>query len=231
METNPLRVLDCKQEGCIAATVSAPASADHLCEECAAHFARVKAGLDAFGESWEIDNRMVRGLDYYNRTTFELLATDPASGVGSQNAIAGGGRYDGLVGVLGGRPTPAVGFAIGVERLRMLVDPGTAAAAARGVFVMTGGKGTLQAATALALGIRGEGIPVEFEGSEKGFKAKFKRADKCGAAVTVIVGEDEAARGACSVKSMTDAMLPGDVKQIEVSLNDAVRFIKSVMGR
>jgi histidyl-tRNA synthetase len=226
METNPLRVLDCKQDGCIEATKNAPASSDNLCAECAAHFDLVKAGLDAFGEAWDLDKRMVRGLDYYNRTTFELLAAGPS--VGSQNAVAGGGRYDGLVELLGGRPTPAVGFAIGLERLRMLGGDGPAIPAAR-VFVMTGGKGTLKPASELAAGLRGLGVPVEFDGSERGFKAKFKRADRCGASLALIVGEDEAAKGACSVKSMTEKPLPGGGKQREVALSETVQFAVSAL--
>ncbi|MBI5528872.1 MAG: histidine--tRNA ligase [Deltaproteobacteria bacterium] len=236
IETNPLRVLDCKKEPCRAATENAPASADHLCADCAAHFARLRSALDAFGDTYEVDRRMVRGLDYYNRTTFELSAAAPAeeggdgAGLGAQNAIAGGGRYDGLVEILGGRPTPAVGFAVGLERLAMLspwaADPLPPAVR---VFVMAVGEGTLEPAAALASGLRRRGVSVEFDGSDKGFKAKFKRADKSGAVVAAIVGEDEARRGVCAVKSMTAAMLPGGEKQAEVPVADAAAYIETVL--
>ncbi|MFA6033742.1 MAG: histidine--tRNA ligase [Myxococcota bacterium] len=196
--TNPLRVLDCKQERCIAATAGAPASSENLCQECAVHFTGVQNALAAFGDTWSVDNRMVRGLDYYNRTTFELLATDPEAG--AQNAVAGGGRYDALVEMLGGRATPAVGFAIGLERLRMLVaGAGDPALPAVSVFILAGSRATIREAATLASVLRGRGIPVELDGTDRGFKAKFKRADKSGARIAVIIGEDEAARGTCAV--------------------------------
>lgn len=217
LEKNPLRVLDCKREECRAATAAAPASADHLCGPCAAHFSQVRAGLDAFGDACTVDSRMVRGLDYYNRTTFELLAADPA--VGSQNAVAGGGRYDTLVEMLGGRPTPAVGFAIGVERLASLVPSAKEPAPPPvKVFVMAVGAGTVPPAAKLCAALRARGIAVELDGSEKGFKAKFKRADRSGALYAAIIGEDEAKQGGCAIKALSDRPLPGGEKQIAAPL-------------
>jgi len=228
-ETNPLRVLDCKKEGCRDATADAPASIGHLCAECAAHFAQVRAWLDAFGDAYALDPRMVRGLDYYNRTTFELLATDPEAG--AQNAVAGGGRYDGLVEMLGGRPTPAVGFAIGVERLAALVPSAKEAPPPSvDVFVMAVGPGTVVAAARLASELRAKGITVELDGSEKGFKAKFKRADRSGAAFAVVIGGDEAARGACAVKALASRPLPDGVKQVEAPLDGAAAFIAGMLA-
>jgi histidyl-tRNA synthetase len=236
IETNPLRVLDCKKETCRAATEAAPASAEHLCAECAGHFGRLKAGLEAFGDPYEVDRRMVRGLDYYNRTTFELSAAAPAGGeavaLGAQNAVAGGGRYDGLVEMLGGRPTPAVGFAIGLERLAMLSPwASEPVRPAVRVFVMAVGEGTLGPAAALASGFRQMGIAVEFDGSDRGFRAKFKRADKSGAAVAVVVGEDEAKRGVCAVKAMAAGIPSGGEKQAEVKMADAAAYIANILRR
>jgi histidyl-tRNA synthetase len=123
-EENPLRVLDCKRPACRAATESAPRLVDHLCDECAAHFARVRAGLDALGVTYRLEPRLVRGLDYYTRTTFELAAEALDS---AQNAVGGGGRYDKLAEALGGPPTPGIGFGMGIERLLLAAD-------AEGVF-------------------------------------------------------------------------------------------------
>ena len=116
---NPLRVLDCKTPECRAATADAPRFLDHLCDACAAHFARVRAGLDALGVAYTIDHRLVRGFDYYTRTTFEFAADALDA---AQNGIGGGGRYDGLVELLGGEPTPGIGFGIGIERVLLACD-------------------------------------------------------------------------------------------------------------
>ena len=118
-DANPLRVLDCKTPECLAATADAPVLVDHLCEDCREHLDRVRAGLDAAGVRYELDDRLVRGFDYYTRTTFEF-----ASGAleASQNAVGGGGRYDGLVETLGGPPTPGIGFGIGIERVLLACD-------------------------------------------------------------------------------------------------------------
>jgi len=229
LSTNTLRVLDCKNEKCIAATENAPSSSDNLCAECAAHFDRFKTGLDAFGDTWSLDRRMVRGLDYYNRTAFELLATDPSAG--SQNAVAGGGRYDTLVEMLGGRPTPAVGFAIGLERLRNLVPFATdePPSPAR-IFVMGQGFSQVNQAAKLAAELRKKGVPTEADCSDRSFRAKFKRADRVGVEYTVIIGENEAARGTCAIKSMKASPLPGGAKQVEVALSNAVEVIAEYLN-
>jgi len=119
LEANPLRALDCKRDACRAATDAAPGFADHLCEDCAAHFARVREGLDAQGIRCSLDHRLVRGFDYYTRTTFEFASGALAS---AQNGIGGGGRYDGLVEMLGGPPTPGIGFGVGIERVLLACD-------------------------------------------------------------------------------------------------------------
>ena len=189
----------------------------------------MRAGLDAFGDAYAVDPRMVRGLDYYNRTTFELLATDPE--VGSQNAVAGGGRYDALVEMLGGRPTPAVGFAIGLERLAAIApfarEPAPPAVR---VFVMAVGAGTLPPAVTLCAALRARGIPAELDGSEKGFKAKFKRADRSGALFAAIIGEDEAKAGTCAIKALGNRPLPSGEKQVAAPLDGAVPLLEGLLA-
>src|SRR5205823_11382059 len=124
---NPLRVLDCKKPQCVAVAANAPLQVDHLCDDCSAHFDRVKAGLDALGIAYTLAPRLVRGLDYYTRTTFEFPGEALES---AQNALGGGGRYDGLVEMLGGPPTPGIGFALGIERILLEAEAPLAAAGA-----------------------------------------------------------------------------------------------------
>jgi len=197
---NPLRVLDCKDPDCLAATKDAPWQLDRLCGPCATHFATVRAGLDALGVRFSIDKRLVRGLDYYTRTTFEFTAEALES---AQNAVGGGGRYDKLAEDLGGPPTPGIGFGTGLERLRMacaaegadLVGPSPIDA-----FVVdtTGGVAALR----LAQRLRSAGIGTDRAWDSRSFKAQFKLADRSGARVAVIVGPDEAARGAVALKPL-----------------------------
>jgi len=197
---NPLRVLDCKQPDCLAATEDAPWQLDRLCGPCTAHFAQVREGLDELGVGFSIDKRLVRGLDYYTRTTFEFTAGALES---AQNAVGGGGRYDKLAEDLGGPPTPGIGFGTGLERLRMacaaehvdLVGPSPVDA-----FVVdtTGGL----AALVLAQRLRSAGIPTDRAWDGRSFKAQFKLADRSGARVAVIVGPDEAGRGVVAIKPL-----------------------------
>ncbi len=197
---NPLRVLDCKDPDCLAVTKDAPWQLDRLCGPCATHFATVREGLDALGVRFSIDKRLVRGLDYYTRTTFEFTAEALES---AQNAVGGGGRYDKLAEDLGGPPTPGIGFGTGLERLRMacaaegadLVGPSPVDA-----FVVdtTGGLAALR----LAQRLRSAGIGTDRAWDSRSFKAQFKLADRSGARVAVIVGPDEAARGAVALKPL-----------------------------
>src|SRR5579864_2444563 len=197
---NPLRVLDCKDPDCLAPTKDAPWQLDRLCEPCAAHFATVREGLDALGVRFTIDKRLVRGLDYYTRTTFEFTADALES---AQNAVGGGGRYDKLAEDLGGPPTPGIGFGTGLERLRIvcaaegvdLVGPSPVDA-----FVVdtTGGL----AALSLADRLRSAGIGTDRAWDGRSFKAQFKLADRSGARVAVIVGPDEAERGVVGLKPL-----------------------------
>ena len=195
-ESNPLRVLDCKQPGCRALTDSAPRLADYNCPECKAHFETVLTMLRAEELPLELDHRLVRGLDYYCRTTFEVVS----GSIGAQSAVAGGCRYDGLIRSLGGPDVPGVGFACGMERLALLLgDGGTR----RPDFYLLGMEeaGRMQA-FGLAQKLRAAGLRGEMNFSGGGFKSLMRQAGKSGARCCLIIGPDEAARGEVSIKHL-----------------------------
>ncbi|MFQ5479975.1 MAG: histidine--tRNA ligase [Thermodesulfobacteriota bacterium] len=201
MEANPLRALDCKVPGCVEATVEAPSIIGSLCTECEAHFLDVRSSLAMLKVSYDVNPRMVRGLDYYTKTTFEIVS----GGLGSQNTVAAGGRYDGLVKELGGPSTPCIGFAIGLERLVMLLkESGAAAPPLLVVFIPLGPEAEASAADLIA-GLRAKGMKVIEDYSATTLKKRMKRADKLGASFTVIIGEDEIKEGAAAVKDMRTA--------------------------
>ncbi len=203
LEKNPLRVLDCKNEGCRKVTEGAPASYERLCEPCAAHFARVRAGADALGIPYELDKRLVRGLDYYTRTAFELLAS--ALGSSQQTAVCGGGRYDGLVESLGGPPTPAIGFAMGVERLAALHAQAKGLPLARpDVFVVYADEAGRDRALPLAGEVRKLGLKVEVDLRGGKLQRQLQRADKRGARLAVVLGRAELEAGKAKLKDMKD---------------------------
>jgi histidyl-tRNA synthetase len=210
IERNPLRALDCKVPGCVAATEDAPSILDSLCAACSEHFATVQRLLRGTGVDFELNPRMVRGLDYYCRTTFEWTTTR----LGSQSAVAAGGRYDGLVEQLGGPPIPGVGFAMGVERLTMLLKM-QKAAGARGpaLFVVWVGEKARDWAFSAVHGLRRKGIGVELEGEARSMKSQMRRADKLKAVSVLIVGEDELAKGKGVLRDMASK------QQTEVSLD------------
>lgn len=199
--TNPLRVLDCKMEGCKAATADAPSVIEHLCDECDRHFSQVRNHLLALEIPFEINPRMVRGLDYYVRTTFELV-TDQ---LGSQNAVAAGGRYDGLVESLGGPALPGIGFAIGVERLVLMKGEDRIAPAAPQLFIASLGEEAADRAFTLMTRLQRSGISVEMDYQGKSLKAQMRRANKLNAAYTLILGEEELRNGEAQLKNMVDS--------------------------
>ncbi len=185
----PLRVLDCKREACRAVTEGAPHLVDHLCEPCAAHFARVRAGLDLLGVTYTLQPRLVRGLDYYTRTTFELAADALDS---AQNAVGGGGRYDKLAEALGGPATPGIGFGLGIERLLLACDaeevfPTPPSAVDVWVVDATGGTSAL----ALTHELRAAGVSADRSFDGRSMKSQFKSADRSGAQVVAVVGPGE----------------------------------------
>ena len=194
--TNPLRVLDCKVPGCREVTAAAPRIADHLCPECAAHFARVRAILDAAATPYAINHRLVRGLDYYQRTTFEVLSGD----IGAQSAVAGGGRYDGLVAALGGPAVPGIGFACGMERLALLLPP--LADQAMDFYLAVLDETALDTALILGQTLRRHGFRGETAFEAKSPKAHLRQANKLGVKTCLLLGGDEMARGVIVVKDM-----------------------------
>ena len=199
VDQNPLRLLDCKQPGCAAIRDSAPRMLDYLCAECQAHFARVRELLRREGVEPRLNPYMVRGLDYYCRTAFEVVA----SGLGAQNAIGGGGRYDGLVRALGGPDVAGIGFALGVERLVMVLGERALEADVRPeVVVLPVGEAAEALAVAVAHRWRTGGVRVEVESAGRSLKSQMRQADKHGARFVVIVGEDELAGGALTVRDM-----------------------------
>jgi histidyl-tRNA synthetase len=197
-KTNPLRIYDCKVEADQPIIDRLPHSVDYLCEPCATHFAGVKAQLDAWGIPWRISHRLVRGLDYYTRTTFEVLGET----LGAQNAILGGGRYDGLVKDLGGPDRTGIGFAAGLERLVLALPEGTTAAPPARAFVVAIGDDGRAEALRLLRELRQAGLPAQMELEARGMKAQMKRADRLQARIALIVGGDELARGEVTLRDM-----------------------------
>jgi histidyl-tRNA synthetase len=199
MERNPLRVLDCKEPGCIEATRDAPSILDSLCAACREHFETVQRLLRQTGVGFTLNPRMVRGLDYYCRTTFEWTTTR----LGSQSAVAAGGRYDGLVQELGGPAIPGVGFAMGVERLAMLLRlQEIASVNGPELFVVWVGARARDWAFPVVHRLRQKGVSVEIEGEVRSLKSQMRRADKLKAGAVLIVGEDELANGKAVLRDM-----------------------------
>jgi len=199
MERNPLRALDCKEPGCIEATKDAPSILDSLCAPCREHFATVQRLLRDTGVPFTLNPRMVRGLDYYCRTTFEWTTAR----LGSQSAVAAGGRYDGLVQELGGPSIAGVGFALGVERLTMLLrmqDRSTANGPS--FFVVWVGDRARDWAFPIVHRLRQKGIAVEMEGETRSLKSQMRRADKLKAVSVLIVGDNELTGGKALLRDM-----------------------------
>ncbi|WP_300158320.1 histidine--tRNA ligase [Solidesulfovibrio sp.] len=197
--TNPLRVLDCKVPSCKELTRGAPKITDYLCPDCAEHFSTVKSLLDRGGLDYTLNPRLVRGLDYYVRTTFEITSGN----IGAQTAVAGGGRYDGLVRTLGGPDLPGVGFACGMERLALLMaDPGPSAP---DFHIVAMGADALDAGLLLAQELRAAGFGGECALAHKSTKSQMRGADKSQARFCLILGEAELAAGTVVVKNMRDA--------------------------
>jgi histidyl-tRNA synthetase len=201
LEKNPLRVLDCKEEGCRQASVGVPEITENLCDECKDHFEKVQAYLTKIGIPFELDTRLVRGLDYYTKTAFEIMYAP----LGAQSTVCGGGRYDGLIEEIGGPSTPGIGFAIGMERLLLtlkeqqllpeVVKP-------RPVYIVALGDAAKLAAFDLQQQLRNGGLYTEIDLMQRSMKGQMKYANKIHAAYTIIIGEDELARGEAQVRNM-----------------------------
>ena len=209
LTTNPLRILDSKNKDTQALLEQAPTLADALSPESRQRFAAVQQGLTALGIPFRLNPRLVRGLDYYGHTAFEITSDQ----LGAQATVCGGGRYDGLIAQLGGAATPAIGWALGMERLLLVLeaaakaDPNGAAAklvatAAPDAYVVNRGVQAETMALTLARGLRAAGLSVELDGSGSAFGKQFKRADRCGARWALVLGDDEAARAEVRLKPL-----------------------------
>jgi histidyl-tRNA synthetase len=201
LERNPLRVLDCKNEKCQAVVKAAPDVLRHLCGPCQAHFSEVRRKLDVLDVAYQVNPRIVRGLDYYTRTVFEFLADDPE--LGTASALGAGGRYDGLLKSLGGPDVPAVGLAMGLDRLCLLLGKDSDAYADRPVlFIATVDAKAEDEALKLASRLRRQGFFIETDARGGSLKSQMKRADKTGAKFTLVLGEAELSARAGVLKPM-----------------------------
>jgi histidyl-tRNA synthetase len=218
IETNPLRVLDSKLENEQKIIEKLPRIADHLCEDCATHYAAVKRQLELRGVIYRENWRLVRGLDYYMRTTFEITA----AGLGSQNAVCGGGRYDGLVELLGGPPTKGIGFAIGEDRLILSLQESGKAQLPQGRDVYIAWMGEKAHATAIRAtkDLRAAGFSVELPPIEQKFGKALGHADKLGARYALILGDDEVAEGLWTLKTLADG------SQQKLTEPDLLQFLR-----
>ena len=198
LETNPLRVLDCKVETCKQAIADAPKVTDFICSECQTHFDSVKEYLETAALTYIVNPRMVRGLDYYTRTAFEVVSYQ----LGSQNAVAGGGRYDNLFQEIGGKEIPGIGFAIGMERLISLLPEGKGFAKFPDLFVAALGEASFKEAYRIVNQLHLGGIRAELDYEGKSLKSQMRRADKLKARYTLILGEEELKRGKALLRNM-----------------------------
>jgi histidyl-tRNA synthetase len=198
LERNPLRLLDCKID--VELTESAPKSIDYLCDECQAHFDIVRELLANAQVPHTVNPRLVRGLDYYSRTAFEVVSTR----VGAQSAVAAGGRYDGLVEALGGAPVAGTGFAIGVDRLALALDHAKFAVMPDAALIALGNP-ALSAVMQLSAELRAGGLRVEPLSPERGLKALLRRAGKIGARYAIIIGEDEISRNVVQLRNLQES--------------------------
>jgi histidyl-tRNA synthetase len=223
-DTNPLRAFDCKNPGCREVMGAAPLLRDEMCDECAAHYSAVKKYLDDIGIPYTEDPKLVRGLDYYTRTVFEVQAD---AGLGSQNAIGGGGRYDRLMEEYGGAPTPGLGFALGFERTLLAMQAAGAAVptpALAEVYVAVVDESAREAAFGLVVALRDAGVAAECDHQARSLKAQFKQADRLGARLVLIAGPDELAAGEVTMRDM------GTKEETRVSLAAAATTVKAALN-
>ncbi|MEL7603048.1 MAG: histidine--tRNA ligase [Bacillota bacterium] len=221
LEKNPLRVLDCKEAACKRITAEAPIILDYLCDECSGHMDELKACLNAMGVDYSVDPYIVRGLDYYTRTVFEIISTH----IGSQGTVCGGGRYDGLVEEIGGPSLPAVGFGLGLERLLLVAENQgivIPAPCSCDVYVAAMGDEARLKGFALAFALRGVGLRAECDHVGRSFKAQFKYADKLGVRYVAVLGEDELSSNRIKLKNMAT----GEERQVSLDAEEIARAIQ-----
>ena len=223
--TNPLRAFDCKNPGCRTVMAGAPLLRDELCDDCRSHYAAVKGHLDRLGIPYVEDPSLVRGLDYYTRTVFEVQAD---AGLGSQNALGGGGRYDRLMQEYGGPATPGLGFALGFERTMLAMEATGALADAPPLaeaYVACVDGSVTDAAFGVLSALRDAGIAAEMDHQGRSLKSQFKQADRRGARVVVVVGPDELADGQVTLRDM------GTKEETRVAVEEAAGNVTGLLGR
>ena len=229
LERNPLRVLDCKEEGCKRATVGAPSILDNLCDECKTHFENLKRYLDAMGIKYEVDSRIVRGLDYYTKTVFEIITKVPGENgkPDSELTVCGGGRYDGLVEQVGGPKCAGIGFGMGTERLIMVMkQQGVQPEPPRlyDAFIVTMGDDARVEGIKLARELRANGIKCDIDHAARSMKAQFKYANKLGAPVVAVIAGDELAQSVVKIKDMAKS------EEHTIARADVAAEIKKMLG-
>ena len=219
LEKNPLRILDCKNPECHEIAKDAPVVLDYLCDDCRAHFEGLKKRLDTLNISYTVNPRIVRGLDYYVRTVFEFVSGD----LGAQSTICGGGRYDGLLGSLGGADQPGIGYAMGVERLLMVMKAQgieIPAPASCDLYIGSMGEEASVKALGLAASLREEGFSAECDIIGRSVKAQMKYADKIGARYSMILGDNELAENKAKIKNMAT----GETSEVALDDETLTRF-------
>lgn len=223
MEKNPLRVLDCKDEECKKVTANAPSILDYICEDCSEHFEKVQELLKATNVEFTVDSNIVRGLDYYTRTVFEFVSEN----IGAQGTICGGGRYDGLIEQLGGNAVPGIGFAMGIERLLLLLENTGVEIPNENkisLYLAPIGEESAKKAFILCQELRNGGLVCETDHMGRGIKSQFKYADKIGAGVVGVIGSTELEGGVVKLKRMSDGT------EKTVAFSDIDKTVKELLN-
>ncbi|MFR8643768.1 MAG: histidine--tRNA ligase, partial [Monoglobus pectinilyticus] len=221
LEKNPMRIIDCKSPVCQEVCANAPRMIDYLCEDCDSHFKQLTSYLDKLNIKYTIDPNIVRGLDYYTRTVFEITS----DALGAQSTVCGGGRYNGLVEELGGKPTPGIGFAMGIERLILILkSQGIELGESLGpnIFVASIGDNASLTAQKLVYDLRNKGLWAERDLCDRSVKAQMKYANKLGACYSIVIGDDEVLNNKASLKNMDT----GEETIVELSCDSIYNIIK-----
>ncbi len=222
LDRNPMRILDCKSPVCSEIAKNAPTVLEFLCDDCHNHFESVKAYLDAMEIEYKVNPQIVRGLDYYTRTVFEFVSNE----IGAQGTVCGGGRYDGLIGEMGGNPMPACGFGLGLERLLLLMEAQNTPfpqPKKTDLYIATMGEKANLKAAAIAKDLRSEGMCVQFDTVGRGLKAQMKYANKIGALYTLVLGDNEIETGEIKLKNMESG------NETEMALSEFVENFQSLV--
>ena len=212
LDRNPMRILDCKSPVCHEIAQGAPVVLDYLCDECREHFDTVKKYLDAMNIEYVVNPQIVRGLDYYTKTVFEFVSDS----IGAQGTVCGGGRYDGLIQELGGQSTPSLGFGMGLERLKLVMDAQNCPYPDEekpDLFIVAMGEKAVLKAVEIAKDMRDEGFSVLYDLNGRSLRAQMKYADKLGAKFNVVIGDNEVDNGTAKLKNMAT----GDTKDINLT--------------